>query len=525
MQLPDLEAAADRAIVAENLDAVQAIALAFELERMRLFEVVDRIVELFGNGALPIGRDVAGRIGRRRADVRDRLDAAARAELYASVLGVPGGTADGAPNREFAELWLRFLAAVAAHARRPGGARVPGLADDGHVRRAARDLAANASLHGGGMALFKARELAAQMDVMTEIVADPDVVGAFGAGDMWQVIDQVNAGTLGGAATVDRHRDRAHAIRVVFRWLVAHAAGSQSGALGQSGTPASPPRGDAELVAAAAQWLGPRGDAGDRSAWGRPWLRIDVGALVGKYVGETERNLEALFARAAHADAVLLLDEADALFGRRTDVADAHDRYANLDVSDLLRRLEDHAGAVVLAPDLRRRIDAACADERNLRIAFDEAAASYAEGGCPIGGVLVDNDSGAILGRGHNALVQEGNPIVHGEMAALRAAGRRANRHRTTMVTTLQPCFMCAGTIVQFGIPRVVIGDVVDAASDETIAFMRRKGVEVVVMNPDASRAARDCVELVRRFRVEKPELWLEDWGGGSNPELGAATS
>lgn len=142
-------------------------------------------------------------------------------------------------------------------------------------------------------------------------------------------------------------------------------------------------------------------------------------------------------------------------------------------------------------------------DEKHMAQAFRLAAKGYAEGGCPIGGVLVRNGSGEVLGQGHNALVQEGNPILHGEMAALRAAGRMANRHDTTMYTTLQPCFMCAGAIVQFGIPRVVIGDAVNASSDETIRFMRAKGVE-----------------LVGRFRREKPDLWLEDWGGGANLAL-----
>jgi cytosine deaminase len=158
--------------------------------------------------------------------------------------------------------------------------------------------------------------------------------------------------------------------------------------------------------------------------------------------------------------------------------------------------------------------------ERYLALALRWAAQGHDEGGCPIGGVLVHNDSGQVLGEGHNALVQEGNPIVHGEMAAMRAAGRLTNRHATTMYTTLQPCFMCAGTIVQFGIPRVVIGDVTNAASDETIRFMRGQGVEVVVMDPHTSPAARGCVELVARFRVDKPALWLEDWGGGPNPAL-----
>ncbi len=81
-------------------------------------------------------------------------------------------------------------------------------------------------------------------------------------------------------------------------------------------------------------------------------------------------------------------------------------------------------------------------DEAHMRTAFELAAKGYREGGCPIGGVLIDNTTGKILGKGHNALVQEGNPIVHGEMAAMRDAGRPADRHDTTMYTTMQPYFM-----------------------------------------------------------------------------------
>ena len=153
-------------------------------------------------------------------------------------------------------------------------------------------------------------------------------------------------------------------------------------------------------------------------------------------------------------------------------------------------------------------------DEAFMDRAFRLARKGHDEGGCPIGGVLVDNDTGRVLGEGHNALVQEGNPILHGEMAAMRAAGRLPNRHRTTMYTTLQPCFMCTGTIAQFGIPRVVIGDVANAASDDTILLMRKYGIEVIVMAADTSKAARDCVDLAARFGKEKPGQWLEDWGG-----------
>ena len=160
--------------------------------------------------------------------------------------------------------------------------------------------------------------------------------------------------------------------------------------------------------------------------------------------------------------------------------------------------------------------------EPHMARAFALAARSFADGGCPIGAVLVDDRTGHAIGEGHNCLVQEGNPIVHGEMAALRNAGRMRNRHTTTMYTTLQPCFMCAGAIAQFGIPRVVIGDAENASSDETIRFMRGRGIDVVVLDPARSDAARKCIDLARRFREVKPELWLEDWGGGPNPALRA---
>lgn len=137
--------------------------------------------------------------------------------------------------------------------------------------------------------------------------------------------------------------------------------------------------------------------------------------------------------------------------------------------------------------------------------AYEMALKGYNEGGCPIGGVLVDED-GTVLGEGHNMLVQEGNPIIHGEMSAMRAAGRMASRRKTTMYTTLSPCMMCAGTIVQFKIGRVVVGDTVNSAGN--VDFLRERGVEVIVLNH------RKCIDLVKKFREEKPDLWLEDWGG-----------
>ncbi len=140
-------------------------------------------------------------------------------------------------------------------------------------------------------------------------------------------------------------------------------------------------------------------------------------------------------------------------------------------------------------------------DTRLLRIAYEEAKAGFDEGGCPIGSVLARG--GAVVSQGRNQRVQGGDPIAHGEMDALRKAGRQKTYRDTTLYTSLSPCMMCSGTIVQFGIPRVVIGDATNFGGNE--AFLRSRGVEVVIAEDP------DCVALMKRFIDEKPELWAED--------------
>ena len=129
-------------------------------------------------------------------------------------------------------------------------------------------------------------------------------------------------------------------------------------------------------------------------------------------------------------------------------------------------------------------------DARLLRIAYDEAKAGYDEGGCPIGSVLARGDT--VVSQGRNQRVQKGDPIAHGEMDALRKAGRQKSYRDTTLYTSLSPCMMCAGTIVQFGIPRVVVGENTTFGGNED--FLRARGVEVIVAD-DA-----DCVALMTRF-------------------------
>jgi len=141
------------------------------------------------------------------------------------------------------------------------------------------------------------------------------------------------------------------------------------------------------------------------------------------------------------------------------------------------------------------------ADKNFLRMAYEEAKAGYEEGGCPIGSVLARD--GHIVSKGRNQRVQGGDPIAHGEMDALRKAGRQKTYRDTTLYTSLSPCMMCTGTIIQFGIPRVVVGENRNFGGNEEL--LRSRGVEVIVVN-DA-----DCIALMARFIREKPELWNED--------------
>ena len=141
------------------------------------------------------------------------------------------------------------------------------------------------------------------------------------------------------------------------------------------------------------------------------------------------------------------------------------------------------------------------ADKKFLRIAYEEAKAGFDEGGCPIGAVLARGDE--LVSQGRNQRVQNGDPIAHGEMDALRKAGRQKTYRDTTLYTSLSPCMMRSGTIVQFAIPRVVIAENTNFGGNEE--FLRSHGVEVIVADDE------ECIALMKRFIDEYPELWAED--------------
>lgn len=140
-----------------------------------------------------------------------------------------------------------------------------------------------------------------------------------------------------------------------------------------------------------------------------------------------------------------------------------------------------------------------------LAAAIEEARQGLAEGGIPIGSVLVIDD--AIVARGHNQRVQQDSAILHAEMHCLESAGRlRAEDYRRAVLyTTLSPCDMCSGAILLYGIPKVVIGE--NRTFQGAEALLESRGVELTVLD-DA-----DCVDLMRRFIDENPSLWYEDIG------------
>jgi cytosine deaminase len=143
-------------------------------------------------------------------------------------------------------------------------------------------------------------------------------------------------------------------------------------------------------------------------------------------------------------------------------------------------------------------------DELFLEEALKEARAGRAEGGVPIGSVLVKGDR--VIGRGRNRRVQDADPITHAEIDCLRSAGRQPEGYRkTTLYSTLMPCYLCAGAAVQFGIPRVVVGE--EKSFPGARQFMESYGVEVVTLDN------RECRQLMEEFIREKPDIWNEDIG------------
>lgn len=139
-----------------------------------------------------------------------------------------------------------------------------------------------------------------------------------------------------------------------------------------------------------------------------------------------------------------------------------------------------------------------------LSVAIEEAKLGLSEGGIPIGAALFD-ETGLLLGQGHNRRVQDNDPSMHGETDAFRKAGRHRSYADKIMITTLAPCWYCSGLVKQFGIGTVVVGESVNFSG--AIDWLKESGVKVFDMN------SQECIEMLSAFIQANPQVWNEDIG------------
>lgn len=174
-------------------------------------------------------------------------------------------------------------------------------------------------------------------------------------------------------------------------------------------------------------------------------------------------------------------------------------------VTDDLLNLIAHMPTKSLEETIEAGLFAKLADKDFMRIAVLLAHKGYNEGGCPIGGVIIDNETRQIIGKGHNTLVQDNDPYNHGETSAIRDAGRQ-DFSQMTIFTSLSPCDVCATLVYMRGFNRVVVGDVTSASGNEEM--LRDKNVIVDILEDQTG------IALYTKYRTEKPELDIEDWKG-----------
>jgi creatinine deaminase len=189
-------------------------------------------------------------------------------------------------------------------------------------------------------------------------------------------------------------------------------------------------------------------------------------------------------------------------------IRDANRAAAKMQPGDVKRVDPQHKTEPLSLPPLEQKV---AGRDPFMSAAIDEARRGLAEGGLPIGSVLVRD--GQIIGRGHNRRVQQGDPMAHAEIDCLKSAGRPKTYKETVLYSTLMPCYLCSGAAVQFGVPKVIVGESVNfcggkGKGQSSSAFMRSHGIEVIDLH-DAQ-----CIEMMGNFIREHPELWREDIGG-----------
>ncbi len=225
ISLPDLDAGTAVDIVPDNVRAVQVIYFSAQLEEMRLHAVIDKLVEHFQTGMLPITRGrAADKIYAWIKESPQRLAEPERRGIYGRVLGLAqGATNEGVPNREFSDLWTRFLSTVSVKYREVFSFQRDEVSVE-QIHKAARDLAVNVSLHGYGIAHPAAVEMQRIIAEMLGMLDESDVLSAYGVRDRWQLVERVGALYLGGATNGVRYRTIAQSGEKVLAWLADHSS-------------------------------------------------------------------------------------------------------------------------------------------------------------------------------------------------------------------------------------------------------------------------------------------------------------
>jgi hypothetical protein len=225
VDLPDLDRGIAVEIEKNNVRAVAAIYFSAMLEEMRLYAVAEKIVDHFMIGMVPIGRGPAGdRLYRWIKTAPERFTEAERRGVYGRVLGLAHGAAtDLVPNREFSDLWIRFLSPVSLLAREELSTEMRRVSQE-QVLKAGRDLGVNLSLHGFGIAHPAAIEMQKLINQIREMLSAPDLLRAYGVNDIWQLVDRVNQMYLGGYVNGVRYRTMAQAGANIILWIADNAA-------------------------------------------------------------------------------------------------------------------------------------------------------------------------------------------------------------------------------------------------------------------------------------------------------------
>jgi hypothetical protein len=251
IDLPDLDAGTAVEIVRNNVRAVAAIYFSAMLEEMRLHAVMEKIGEHFTIGMVPISRGTASdRVYKWIKGAPDRFSEIERRGVYGRVLGLAqGAAADLVPNREFTDLWIRFLSTVSVLDRERRSSDMLRVSQE-QALKAGRDLAVNISLHGYGIAHPAAIEMQGLVREIKDVLSEPALHTAYGVNDIWQLVDRVNVMYLGGYVNGVRYRTMARAGAEIILWLADHstklASVSPAGGLDF---------GDARLVNNVERWL------------------------------------------------------------------------------------------------------------------------------------------------------------------------------------------------------------------------------------------------------------------------------